>query len=130
MFLATFPSLFIIDKLGRRPLLIVGGLGMIACLAIVAGVMGRYNDEMDTNSAAGWACAVFLWIYIACFGFSWGPVSWVVISEIMPLSARGPGTALGASTNWMTNFCVSLMVPPMMKGIKYGTCEYSIHSTM
>jgi len=53
-----------------------------------------------------------------------GPVSWVVISEIMPMSARAAGTGLAASTNWMINFCVSLMVPPMLEAITYGTCEF------
>jgi MFS family permease len=123
MFLATVPALLLIDKLGRRPLLIAGGLGMTVCLAIVAALSGRYEDHWDAHPGGSWAAATFVWLYIACFGFSWGPVSWVAISELMPLSARAPGTALGASTNWMVNFCVSFMVPPMMESITYGTCE-------
>jgi MFS family permease len=101
MFLATFPALLIIDKLGRRPLLIVGGLGMSTCLVIVGALTGKYQDTWATHSAAGWVSAVFIWLYIANFGYSWGPVSWVVISEVMPLSARASGTALAASTNWV-----------------------------
>lgn len=100
MFLATIPSLFIMDSLGRRPLLVVGGLGMAVCLAVVAGLTGSFEDNWPAHTAGGWAAAVFIWIYIAWFGVSWGPVSWVVISEIMPMSARAPGTAMGASANW------------------------------
>lgn len=101
MFLATFPSLFIMDKLGRRPLIIVGGLGMSACLIAVGIITSQFQYDWSAHSGAAWASAALIWLYIFHFGYSWGPVSWVVISEIMPLSARAPGTALGASTNWV-----------------------------
>lgn len=126
MFLATFPAIMYMDSLGRRPLLIMGGLGMVACLTVVAALTGSFQHSWETHKSAGWAAAAFIWIYIACFGFSWGPVSWTVISEIMPMSARAAGTALGASTNWMSNFCVSLMVPPMLEKITYGTYIFFI----
>lgn len=84
MFLATFPSLFLVDSLGRRPLAITGGLGMSLCLVIVGALTGRYQDHWDTHKGAGWASAVFIWFYIFNFGYSWGPVSWIVISELMP----------------------------------------------
>ncbi|ORX34317.1 hexose transport-related protein [Kockovaella imperatae] len=121
MFLATFPSLFIMDKLGRRPLIIIGGLGMSFCLVIVGALNARFEDSYEHHRGAAWAAAVFIWVYIFNFGYSWGPVSWVVISEIMPMSARAPGTALGASTNWMVNFAVSLFVPPMLEKLRWGT---------
>ncbi|KAL1406129.1 hypothetical protein Q8F55_007812 [Vanrija albida] len=121
MFLATFPSLFIVDKLGRRPLLVVGGLGMCVSLIIVGAITARFQHDWTSHAAGAWTSAVFIWIYIAHFGYSWGPVSWIVISELMPMSARAAGTALGASANWMTNFCVSLMVPPMLEHITWGT---------
>lgn len=123
MFVATFPAIFWIDKLGRRPLLVAGGLGMSVCLVIVGALTGSFQKkwEVHEGDGAGWAAATFIWLYIFNFGYSWGPVSWVVISEIMPMSARAAGTALGASTNWMTNFCVSLFVPPMLESIKWGT---------
>jgi len=123
MFLATIPAVLFIDKLGRRPLLIAGGVGMTVCLAIVAGLTGSFEDNWPAHKGASWAAAAFIWLYIAWFGVSWGPCSWVVISELMPLSVRAPGTALGASTNWAINTCVSLFVPPMMEKITYGTCK-------
>lgn len=121
MFVATVPAIILMDKIGRRPLLIVGGLGMAACLAVVAGITGGFKDHLAEHEAGAWTSAAFVWIYIACFGFSWGPVSWTVISEIFPLSVRAPGTALSASTNWMVNFCVSWFLPPMLESIDYGT---------
>lgn len=98
---------------------------MSICLIIVGALTAAFQHDWDSHSGPAWTAAAFVWIYIANFGYSWGPVSWVVISEIMPMSVRAPGTALGASTNWMTNFCVSLMVPPMLEGITFGTCELS-----
>lgn len=121
MFVATVPAIFLMDKIGRRPLLIVGGLGMAICLAIVGGITGGFKNHLDEHAAGAWTSAAFVWIYIACFGFSWGPVSWTVISEIFPLSVRAPGTALSASTNWMINFCVSWFLPPMLSAIDWGT---------
>lgn len=121
MFIATFPAIFYIDKIGRRPLLVMGGLGMSLCLVIVAALTGSFEKDWESHKGAAWASAAFIWFYIFNFGYSWGPVSWVVISEIMPMSARAAGTALAASTNWMTNFCVSLFVPPMLDAITFGT---------
>lgn len=119
--LSTFPALVIMDRVGRRPLIIVGGLGMSFCLIIVAALTATFQNSWSTHAGAAWTSAVFIWIYCFNFGYSWGPVSWTVIAEVMPMSARAPGTALAASANWMLNFCVSLMVPPMLENITYGT---------
>jgi MFS family permease len=110
MFVATFPAILYIDKIGRRPLLILGGLGMSLCLLIVGVLTATNSAKWDAHqgSGAAWGSAAFIWFYIFNFGYSWGPCSWVVISELMPMSARAAGTALGASTNWMVNASLAL----------------------
>ncbi|CAK5279221.1 unnamed protein product [Mycena citricolor] len=118
--ISTLPAIATIDRIGRRPLLIVGGAGMAAMLILVAALSATYQPRWE-NTAAAWSTAVFLWLYVAFFGMSWGPVSWTVISEVFPLSTRAHGVALGASTNWMTNFVVSVVVPDMLSAITYGT---------
>jgi Sugar (and other) transporter len=63
----------------------------------------------------------FVWIYIINFAYSWGPGSWILIAEIFPISIRAKGTSIGASANWMNNFAIAFMVPPMLENITWGT---------
>ncbi|KAJ7771461.1 hexose transport-related protein [Mycena metata] len=118
--ISTFPAIATIDHVGRRPLLIIGGSGMALMLILIAALTATYQPEWNDDAAA-WTTATFIWIYVASFGMSWGPVSWTVISEVFPLSTRAHGVALAASANWMTNFLVSLVVPVMLENITYGT---------
>ncbi|KAL0577254.1 hypothetical protein V5O48_004742 [Marasmius crinis-equi] len=118
--ISTFPAIATIDHIGRRPLLIWGGVAMATMLVLVAALTATYQPEWD-NSAAAWSTAAFIWLYVGFFGASWGPVSWTVISEVFPLSTRAHGVALGASANWITNFVVSIIVPIMLRDITYGT---------
>ncbi|KAL0568326.1 hypothetical protein V5O48_013660 [Marasmius crinis-equi] len=118
--ISTFPAIATIDHIGRRPLLIWGGVAMATMLILVAALTATYEPEWH-NSAAAWSTAVFIWLYVGFFGASWGPVSWTVISEVFPLSTRAHGVALGASANWITNFAVSIIVPIMLRDITYGT---------
>ncbi|THV05516.1 hexose transport-related protein [Dendrothele bispora CBS 962.96] len=118
--ISTFPAIATIDHIGRRPLLIWGGAGMALMLILVAALTATYQPEWD-NPAAAWSTAAFIWLYVGFFGASWGPVSWTVISEVFPLSTRAHGVAIGASTNWITNFVVSIVVPVMLNNITYGT---------
>lgn len=64
---------------------------------------------------------VFVWLYIINFAYSWGPGSWILIAEIFPISIRAKGTSIGASANWMNNFIIAFVVPPMLSGIGWGT---------
>ena len=62
-----------------------------------------------------------VWLFVVHFGYSWGPCGWVIISEVWPLSNRAYGIALGASSNWMSNFIVGQITPDMLETLKYGT---------
>lgn len=62
-----------------------------------------------------------IWLYIASFGATWGPVSWTLISEIFPLSIRAKGASIGASSNWVNNFAIAFFVPPMLHAWQWGT---------
>ncbi|KAK7035868.1 hexose transport-related protein [Favolaschia claudopus] len=126
--ISTLPAIASIDRIGRRPLLIIGGAGMALMLILIAALTATYQPEWN-KPAAAWSTATFIWLYVAFFGASWvGPVSWTVISEVFPLSTRAHGVALGASANWMTNastilrnFVVGIIVPDMLDHITYGT---------
>jgi len=121
MFLATIPAVMYVDKLGRKPILIVGALGMASCHFIVAGISGSFEKDWPSHQAGGWAAVVMVWLFVIHFGYSWGPCAWIVVSEVWPLSNRSYGTALGASSNWMNNFIVGQVTPDMLTHMRYGT---------
>lgn len=71
-FLATIPAVLLVDKIGRKKILITGAIGMAVCHFIVAGIIASYTNKWGDNRAAGWAAVVFVWIYVINFAYSWG----------------------------------------------------------
>jgi len=100
-FLMTIPAVLYVDKFGRRIILICGAIGMATCHFIVAGITGSFHDSWPSHRAAGWVAVVFVWIYTANFAYSWGPIAWIVVSEVFPLSMRAKGVSVGGSSNWV-----------------------------
>ncbi|SPN98641.1 related to quinate transport protein [Cephalotrichum gorgonifer] len=119
--LSTIPAMPLIDKLGRKSMLIVGSIVMWVCMMIPGILDSQFHDSWATHEAAGWVAVVFIWIYIGAFGATWGPVSWVLISEVFPLSIRSKGVSIGASSNWVNNFAVAFYVPKMFEVWGFGT---------
>ncbi|KAK0198137.1 hypothetical protein F5146DRAFT_1157715 [Armillaria mellea] len=121
MFLATIPAVLFIDQLGRKPVLVSGAFLMATCHFIVAILTSRFHDSWPSHVAAGWVACVFVWIFAMGFGYSWGPCAWIIVAEIFPLSVRGKGLSIAASSNWMNNFIVGQVTPSMLQHIGYGT---------
>ncbi|KAF8534861.1 general substrate transporter [Trichophaea hybrida] len=117
----TVPAILFLDILGRRKVLICGAIGMCISHIVVAAVIGRYGDSFVTHTGAGWAGVVFIYIFIANFAYSWGPVGWVLPSEIMPISVRSKAMSISTSANWFCNFVIGRATPSMIRNIKYGT---------
>ena len=95
-------SFVIIERVGRRSIMIWGALGMLVCEFIVA-IIGVTTDS--TSAVA--AMIAFICIYIFFFASTWGPGAWVVIGEIFPLPIRSRGVALSTASNWLWN-CVRI----------------------
>lgn len=101
----TLVAIFTVDKFGRKPLLIIGSIGMaIGMFAI--GALSFY-------SILGVSTLVFIIIYTASFMMSWGPICWVLISEIFPNTIRGKAVAIAVAAQWITNFIVTATFPAL-----------------
>ena len=101
----TLVAVFTVEKLGRKPLLICGSLGMALGAFGVALTFG--NDSLAMVTAAS------LLLYSASFMFSWGPITWVLIAEIFPNTIRGGAVAIAVAFQWISNFIVSSSFVPM-----------------
>lgn len=103
--LFTLVAIFTVERLGRKPLLIYGSLGMAIGAFGVAVTFGHAGMEMVT--------AVSIMVYSASFMFSWGPICWVLIAEIFPNTIRGAAVAIAVAFQWIFNFIVSSTFVPM-----------------
>jgi sugar porter (SP) family MFS transporter len=103
-FAFTLLAMNFIDRFGRRKLMLIGSVGLIVTLGLVA-------RAFYTEQFGGVLVPVLLFVYIAFFAFSQGAVIWVFISEIFPNSVRGKGQALGSSTHWVMAALIAFTFP-------------------
>ena len=101
----TLVAVFSVEKLGRKPLLITGSLGM------AVGALGVALSNVVTLPAL--VPVISIMVYSACFMFSWGPICWVYIAELFPNTIRSQATALAVAFQWIFNFIVSSTFVPM-----------------
>jgi sugar porter (SP) family MFS transporter len=106
----TILAVWIVDRVGRRPLLLIGLIGMTVSL----GLLGVVFSLGSTSGAAGLLATVCLGLYIASFAISLGPIFWLMISEIYPLNMRGSAMSIAALCNWGSNFIVALTFPVLL----------------
>jgi MFS family permease len=106
-------AFYLVERVGRRNLLIFGGTGMVISQYIVGivGVTVGQDKGVDTNKSAVSAMIAFICINISMFASTWGPCAWVVIGEVFPLPIRSRGVALSTASNWFWN-CVSPLSLP------------------
>ncbi|MCQ2259582.1 MAG: D-xylose transporter XylE [Bacteroidaceae bacterium] len=112
----TCIAIFTVEKLGRKPLLIVGSLGM-AIGAI--GVACTFDGAINNDSTMQLMCMISLMIYSASFMFSWGPICWVLIAEVFPNTIRGGAVAIAVAFQWIFNWIVSTSFVPMANSLGY-----------
>jgi SP family xylose:H+ symportor-like MFS transporter len=104
-----------VDKFGRKPLLIIGSIGM------TIGMFGV--SALAFTGTIGISTLVFIIIYTASFMMSWGPVVWVLLSEIFPNKIRGQALAIAVAAQWAANYFISSTYPAMIEfsgGLTYG----------
>jgi len=110
--LFTVVAILTVDKFGRKPLMIIGSIGM--AISMVALGMTFYYGKTggELTHGQGLAALVFMLTYTASFALSWGPVCWVLLSEIFPNSIRG-AMSIAVAAQWIANWVISLTFPIM-----------------
>lgn len=110
-FLTTFLAMYLIDRMGRRPLLVLGFVGTAATMLLIAFAV------VNPAIVPDWVVILALMLYIASFAISIGPLPHVMMSEIFPLNLRGPGMSMASISNWGFNFVVVFAFPLMLASV-------------
>jgi sugar porter (SP) family MFS transporter len=112
----TFVAIALVDRIGRRPILLAGSLGMAVSLATMALSFSQANDVAGSPSLPGaWGpiALVAANVFVVSFGASWGPVVWVLLGEIFPNRIRARALGIAAAAQWIANFLVTVSFPPL-----------------
>jgi MFS transporter, SP family, sugar:H+ symporter len=115
----TLVAIRFIDRVGRKPLLLVGAAGMALSLGIL-GLTSLLLPEPSGVGLVGIVTLVCLALFIAAFAVSWGPIVWVMLGEIFPLKVRGSAMAVATVLLWGANFVVSLSFPVLLEALGLG----------
>lgn len=125
----TFIAIATVDKFGRKPLLLLGSIGMTVTLGTLAFVFGNAPIDPATGTptlpgSSGIIALLAANLYVVFFGFSWGPIVWVLLGEMFNNKIRAAALSVAASIQWIANFIVSTTFPPLLKtfglGAAYG----------
>lgn len=110
-------AIAMIDRIGRKPLLLVGSIGMAITLALMAGAFSQASvteTGLELSPALGQVALISAIAYVAFFNFSWGPVMWVMLGEMFPNQMRGSGLAVSGFFQWVANFGITMTFPIML----------------
>lgn len=114
-FIASWPAVFLVERVGRRKLMLFGAIGQAGTMAILAGV--NSSEEKGAQIAG----IVFLFVFNTFFAVGWLGMTWLYPAEIVPLRIRAPANALSTSANWIFNFLVVMITPVAFNTIGYQT---------
>jgi len=122
----TLVAIAVIDKIGRRRLLLIGSAGMVVSLGTLAYVFGTaplINGQPELSNTAGTIALIAANAFVVFFGISWGPTVWVLLGEIFNNRIRAAALGLAAAAQWISNFLVSTTFPALADislGLAYG----------
>lgn len=121
---STIVAISLIDRIGRKPLLIMGSVGMAVFLGVMAVVFSQADvgasDKLLLNGPFGILALVSANLYIVFFAISWGPVMWVLLGEMFPNQMRGAALSLAGLSQWGVNFAVTMTFPVLLRTIGLG----------
>jgi MFS transporter, SP family, sugar:H+ symporter len=127
----TFLAIYLVDKVGRKPLLMVGALGQAFMLGVLALVFGFAAEgdagRLELTGTEGLVALFAANAYIAFFATTWGPVMWVMLGEMFPNKFRGAALAVCGISQWGSNFLITMTFPILLASIGLGL-SYGIYS--
>lgn len=114
-------TLLIIDRVGRKPLLWIGSVGMSIALTVMAASFSTAtldaSNAMHLSQSIGRIALIAANAYVFFFNLSWGPVMWVMLGEMFPNQIRGSGLAVSGLVQWLSNFGITITFPILLTGI-------------
>ena len=135
--LLTLPAILFLDRLGRRPSMLIGSFLMMTCLLIVGILQATYGQPIshtptsDTttdsitwvippnNATVSKAIVALTYLFVCTFATTWGPTSWTYPSEIYPTRIRAKAVSIATATNWFFNCILAFAVPPLLYNINW-----------
>jgi SP family sugar:H+ symporter-like MFS transporter len=128
---ACFGTILLVDRIGRKPLLLIGSAGMAATLfaLVYAFANGTLDAEgqLQLSSSLGTLALVAANLYVIFFNLSWGPIMWVMLGEMFPNQIRGSALAICGFFQWFANFLISFTFPIMAVGLGLAV-SYSFYA--
>ncbi len=124
--LTTLIAIALIDKIGRKPLLLIGSTGMAVTLITMAVIFGQATVNPDGTpslpGASGVVALIAANLFVVAFGMSWGPVVWVLLGEMFPNRIRAAALGLAAAGQWAANWLITVTFPGLREhlGLAYG----------
>jgi SP family sugar:H+ symporter-like MFS transporter len=118
--LACLATVALIDKIGRKPLLLIGSAGMFVTLTVMAICFSTaimVEGQLALSDQTGMVALIAANLYVIFFNLSWGPVMWVMLGEMFPNQIRGSGLAVSGFAQWIANFGVSVSFPALAASI-------------
>lgn len=126
----TIVAIFLVDRIGRRPLLLVGSAGMALSLGVMSVVFATATKVMvdgqltpELGPVAGPVALIAANLFVVFFGVSWGPLMWVLLGEMFPNRIRGAALAVAGAVQWIANWAVTVSFPSLSNfslGLTYG----------
>ncbi len=121
---ACIGTMLLIDRIGRKPLLLIGSIGMTLTLGVLASVFAASGKSADGNlhlvGSAGPVALIAANLYVIFFNLSWGPVMWVMLGEMFPNQIRGSALAVSGLAQWLANFAITITFPMLLGGVGLG----------
>jgi len=118
---STFIAIALVDKVGRKPLLLVGSIGMFISLGALTFIFGTAGfDELGKLALTenmGTVALIMANLFVVFFGLSWGPIVWVLLGEMFNNRIRGAALAVAASAQWLANFTITMSFPILLANL-------------